>query len=42
MNREPNEDVIELGTVSADTKGGNLIVEDSEVTLGLPGGLIED
>lgn len=41
MNRE-HEDVIELGVVSADTKGGGVISEDSELTEALPFGLTDD
>jgi hypothetical protein len=36
------EDVIELGVVSADTKGSAFIVEDGEQTEGLPLGLTDD
>ncbi len=41
MNRE-HEDLIELGTVSADTRGGAFIVNDSEQTESLPLGLVDD
>jgi hypothetical protein len=41
MNRE-YEDVIELGAVSTDTKGGAFVLADSEQTLSLPIGLSDD
>jgi len=34
--------VVELGSVSAETKGGNFIVEDSEQSQSLKAGLSDD
>lgn len=42
MNREKIEDVIELGVVSSDTKGGQFIVEDSDQSKSQPLGLSDD
>jgi hypothetical protein len=42
MERQYNEDVVELGTVSADTKGAGVIVEDTDLGQSLPGGMIDD
>jgi hypothetical protein len=41
MNRE-NEELVELGAVSSDTKGGEFIVEDSDQSRSLPLGLTDD
>jgi hypothetical protein len=42
MERENVEQLIDLGAVSSETKGADLIVEDSDQGRSLPTGLSDD
>ena len=42
MNKEADTNVVELGSVSADTKGGVFTVLDSEHSLSIQAGLADD
>lgn len=42
MERQYNENIVELGVVSTDTKGAGAIVEDTDLGQSLPGGMIDD
>ncbi len=42
IERHDDEDPIELGSVSGDTKGTNFVIEDTEGGRSLPMGLTDD